>query len=358
MSNLQIGLVVVGSVVLVALIVHGVWVTRKNTPRQPVRDRKNTKKSANNPAEDNTTQPQLDEADKLDALNSLPPPAPHSILPRSTGLDYLLDAVATVMLKSESMTVSGDVAMVAMPSTRRVGSKPFAIEGQNVATGEWETVVSGHRYREFQAGVQLANRTGPLNEIEYSEFVAKTQAFADALGANVEFSDMLQEVARARDLDQFANSHDAVLNLSLHAARVAWSLGYVQQTATNLGFVAGALPGCMVLPHSETDPTPMLMLHYDAQAALSEDPANVAVNKVSLQLDVTHIDRHEQPFERMRHVAGQLVEIMDGVVTDDNDQELTMQAMDQIGMELYHLYESLEQRDLSAGSPLAKRLFS
>ena len=255
MSNLQIGLIIVGSVVLVALIVHGVWITRKNSPRQPVRDKKNTKKNAANTSEETSTL-SPDEGDKLDALNSFPPPPPNSILPRTTGLDYLIDAIATVKLKSEGMTVSGDVAIVSLPSTRRVGSKPFAIEGMNVATSEWETLVSGHRYREFQAGVQLANRTGPLNEIEYSEFVAKTQAFADALGANVEFSDMLQEVARARDLDQFASAHDAVLNLSLHAARVAWSLGYVQQTATNLGFVAGALPGCMVLTHADDNPRP------------------------------------------------------------------------------------------------------
>lgn len=343
MSNLQIGLIIVGSIVLVALIVHGVWTTRKNTPRQAVRDPKGEAQH---------------ETDQLDGLNSLPPPPPNSILPRNSGLDYLIDAIATVTLKADGMTVSGDVAMVAMPATRRVGSKPFAVEGFNVATRDWETVVSGHRYRSFQAGVQLANRTGALNEIEYSEFVAKTQAFADALGANVEFTDMLQEVARARDLDQFASAHDAVLNLSLHAARVAWSLGYVQQTAANLGFVAGALPGCMVLPHASDNPTPMLMLHYDAQAALADDPANVAVDKVSLQLDVTHIDRYEQPFERMRQVAASLVEVMDGVVTDDNDQELSSHAMDQIGMDLYRLYEVLDQRDLSAGSPLAKRLFS
>ncbi len=354
MSNLQIGLIIVGSVVLVALIVHGVWTTRKNSPRQPVRD-KNKKTAA---VSDEAATTPLPAEDKLEALNSFPPPPPNSILPRTTGLDYLIDAIATVKPKAEGMTISGDVAIVAVPSTRRVGSKPFAIEGMNVATGEWETLVSGHRYREFQAGVQLATRTGPLNEIEYSEFVAKTQAFADALGANVDFCDMLQEVARARDLDQFASTHDAVLNLSLHATRVAWSLGYVQQTAANLGFIAGALPGCMVLPHADDNPTPMLVLHYDAKAALAEDAANVAIDKVSLQLDVTHIDRYEQPFERMRQAAGSLADIMDGVITDDNNQELTSQAMDQIGMELYHLYESLDQRDLSAGSPLAKRLFS
>jgi hypothetical protein len=43
--------------------------------------------------------------------------------------------------------------------------------------------------------VQLANRTGPLNEIEFSEFVMKAQAFADAVNGAPDFPDMLEEVA-------------------------------------------------------------------------------------------------------------------------------------------------------------------
>ena len=50
----------------------------------------------------------------------------------------------------------------------------------------------------FQVGVQMANRMGALNEIEYSEFVVKAQAFADAVNGAPEFPEMLDEVARAR----------------------------------------------------------------------------------------------------------------------------------------------------------------
>ena len=70
-----------------------------------------------------------------------------------------------------------------MPSpkqTTAAGSKPVAVEGLNEHTGNWEPAVAGQRYGAFQVGVQLANRTGALNEIEYSEFVVKAQAFADA----------------------------------------------------------------------------------------------------------------------------------------------------------------------------------
>lgn len=96
----------------------------------------------------------------------------------------------------------------------------------------------------------LASRSGPLNEIEYSEFVQKVQALADAVGATPDAPDMLEVVARARELDALASRLDAQL-IRLRANGVAWSVAYVQQVAHKLGFVGGAVPGRLVLPSSE-----------------------------------------------------------------------------------------------------------
>jgi len=49
---------------------------------------------------------------------------------------------------------------------------------------------------------------------------------------------------------------------------------------------------------------------------------------------------------------------MDGVVTDSDGQLLREETMDVIGADLEQLYDTLESRDLAAGSPLARRLFS
>ena len=132
----------------------------------------------------------------------------------------------------------------------------------------------------------------------------------------------------------------------------------MQQNAARLGFVAGAIPGRMVLPASEEGLPPVLVLSFDSQAALSEDPAQSAIRDLALHLDVPQVDRSERAFERMREAAVSLAEAMDGVVTDDNGQALAPQTMDTIGAELQSLYDTLEQRDLAAGSPLARRLFS
>lgn len=340
MSTLQIGLAVAGGIVLAAMVAHGAWTSRRNQPRQAEPDALRVEPVVADPPADGT-----DEAALL-----LPP-----TLEKKPLMDPLIDVIAPITLEAP---VSGDAVLQAMPSTRRVGSKPFAVEGFNAQTQAWEMPMPGQRYDVLQAGVQLSNRTGALNEIEYSEFVVKAQAFADALGGTPEFPEMRDEVARARELDSFASAHDAQLSMNLRARNTAWSPGYVQQNAARLGFVPGAMPGRMVLPASMPGQPPVLGLVYDALAALAEDPAQSAIREVSLSLDVAHVDRAEQPFVRMREAVQRLADTMDGVVIDDNGQPLTAQALDLIGAELEKLYDTLDARELSAGSVLARRLFS
>ena len=346
MSNLQIGLAIAGGVVLAAVVAHGAWSSRKNAPRQA-----EPEPGGETPT-DAWREPTLGDPEH-DVPSIAPTPAP-----RRAAMDSLIDVIATIALDGPTMVVSGDAAIAAMPATRRAGTKPFSIEGYNLASLTWEPPVPGHRYGGFQAGVQLANRSGALNEIEYSEFVVKTQAFADAINAIPEFPEMLEEVARARELDQFASAHDAQLGFTIRARNASWSPGYVQQNAARLGFVAGVIPGRMVLPASTEGLAPVLVLGFDSQAALAEDPAQSAIRDIALHLDVAQVDRSERPFERMREIAAALAQTMDGVVTDDNGQPLTPQTMDGIGVELQSLYDTLEQRDLAAGSMLARRLFA
>lgn len=346
MSSFQIGLAIAGGVVLAAVVAHGAWNARKHAPRQA------SPESLSEPSEATLQEPTFEDDGHGNHPMTLPPVMRRSVM------DSLIDVIATVALDGPSQVVSGEAAIAAMPATRRAGSKPFAIEGYNLATLVWEVPVPGQRYGGFQAGVQLANRSGALNEIEYSEYVVKTQAFADAINATPEFPEMLEEVARARELDQFASAHDAQLGFTIRARNASWSPGYVQQNAARQGFVAGVIPGRMVLPASTEGLAPILVLSFDSQAALAEDPAQSAIREIALHLDVAQVDREEQPFERMREVAAALAQTMDGVVTDDNGQLLTAQIMDGIGAELQSLYDTLEQRDLAAGSLLARRLFA
>ncbi|KAF1022537.1 MAG: Cell division protein ZipA [Paracidovorax wautersii] len=400
-SSLQVGLAIVGGLVLAGVVAYNTWNSRRLTPRQPrpVGDRQEpdlgvteqrgddadgaedgapSRREPGFEAHDGDWHATRDEAGpdsgfmpfdgEAQAGDDAPLPAarPASGLApefsrmapaeRWPGqLDALIDVIAPISLDG---VASGDAAIAALPGTRRAGTKPFFIEGLNQVSHAWEPPHLGRRYTAFQAGVQLANRSGALNEIEFSEFVMKAQAFADALSAAPDFPDMIEQVARARELDQFASAHDAQLSFTLRARTTAWSPGYVQQQAGKLGFIAGAIPGRMVLPAAQPGLPPVLVLSFDTQAALAEDLAQAALHEIALSLDVPQVSRDEQPFERLREVAQELASAMDGVVTDDHGTLIYLEAMDSIAQDLQHLYDALDQHDLSAGSPQARRLFS
>jgi hypothetical protein len=353
MSSLQIWLAMVGGVILVALVAYNAWTSRQNQPKQ---------------AEPLITPEELDALTQSETSIDGLPPLPSDALgaysqmghefpqPNQRGqLDPLIDVMASMELETP---VSGEAALAALPPVRRVGSKLFIVEGLNADTGEWENLQAGLFYSAFQVGIQVANRQGPLNDIEFSEFVVKAQTYADAFGVTPELPDMSEAIAHARELDQFAASHDAQLSFTIASRKTAWSPGYVQQQAARIGFVPGVIPGRMVIAASTSGLPPVLVLSFDARAAMAEDPNQSALRSISLGLDVPQVAPSEQAFARLCESAQALAQAMDGQITDDNGQVLSEAAIQIIDNDLKNLYQALAARDLAAGSLQARRLFS
>ncbi len=348
MTDLTVALAIVGGVALAGVLAHGAWQARRAGPRR----------SAPAAAAQAAAQiePVLTDAD-AGAVDPLPEPSlPRSAPRRNAGrLDALIDAIATL---EPELALPGALVLAHLPPTRRVGSKPFSVEGLTVESGEWDAISEEGSYSALQAGVLLANRTGALNEIEYSDFAQRVQAIADAVGAMPDLPDMLDVVARARELDAFASAHDAQLALHLRANGAAWSIGYLQQQAARHGFVNGAVPGRLVLPAADEGGPPVLVLSFDAQAALADSSELAALGDVTLSFDVAQTPASQQPFAAWKSSATALAADMDAQLVDDNGRALGDEAFASIGAELDRLYAALAERDLAAGSPAARRLFS
>ncbi|KPF48250.1 cell division protein FtsZ [beta proteobacterium AAP121] len=349
-----------GAAVLAALGLHGWWTTRRAAQRgQP-------RAAPTSVLPDDRVEPLLGaepaaagDADTGPDTEPAPLRTPTRRVPR---LDALIDAIVPMALEAP---VSGDMALQHLPPSRRAGSKPFYIEGLDTETGTWEPLQAGRRYGELQAGVQLASRTGALGEIEYSEFIQKLQAFADAMGARMDPPDMLEVVARARELDGLTSPLDAQLTVTLRTNSVAWSVAFVQQVAQRAGLVPGVVPGRLVLPADEEGAPPVLVLAVDAQAALAaldqnphDSPQATAVRECSLVLDVPQTPASAEPFPAWHRLGKQLSDELDATVVDDQGQPLTLHDFAGIGREVNGLYAQLEALDLAAGSAAARRLFS
>ena len=344
--TLTAALAIVAALVLAAVVAHGAWNARRASPRQA---------QTLQPVE--RTEPTLATPASSDTARELPVLGAAVATAARPGprIDALIDAIAPLRLESP---VSGEFVLAHAPATRRAGSKPLLLEGLNAETGEWEPMALGQRYGELQAGVQLANRSGALNEIEYSEFAHAMQAFADSVGAMIELPDMLEVAARAKELDAFAGQHDAQLTVTLRANGVAWSPGYLQQIAARHGFAPGAVSGRLVLSAAEDHAPPVLLLTFDARAALSEQPELAALREVTLSLDVPQTAESAEPFAIWQQAARALADDMDATLVDDQGQAVTLHAFSAIGQELKQMYRALEARDLSAGTASARRLFS
>jgi hypothetical protein len=352
MGTLTIALASLGGVVLAGVVAHGAWQARRAGPKRASVAREEP--SADAARAD--AEPRLDAGDDAQALAEASMPPSRRLSRRvPLQLDALIDAFASLALDAP---VSGEALAPHLPSKRHIGSKLVLIEGLHTETARWEAPVAGARYGELQAGIQLASRTGPLNEIEYSEFVQRLQVLADALGAAADVPDMLDVMARARELDAFASQHDAQLAVHLHARGAAWSVGYIQQHARRHGFVPGVVPGRLVYPSSEEGAPPVLTLTFDSQAALADEPDRASVRDVTLAFDVPQTDPAAEPFKAWQAAAQALAVGMDAAIVDDNEHSLSGEGFASIGVELGQLYAALEAHDLAAGSPAARRLFS
>ena len=340
-------LAIVGGLVLAYVIGQGAWAARKAGPRKalPVGGiEPSMEPSMDAPA---AAEPEAGDAGIPDGLAR----------PRraSARIDALIDAIAAVTLDAP---VSGEMAIAHLPGSRRAGTKPFHIEGLNAESGEWEQPQPGQRYSEFQAGLQMANRSGALNEIEYSEFVQKLQAFVDGIGGFAQFPDMLDVVGRARELDQFAAENDAQLAVLLRAHGASWTLGFVQQAALRHGFVPGAVPGRLVMAAAEEGLPPVLSIGFEPQAALAEDPQASSLRELTLALDVPQTSSDHEPFAAWQAAARGLARDLEADICDDAGHVLNLHAFAAIDEQLGERYKALAARDLAAGSLAARRLFS
>lgn len=390
MNSLQVWLAIVGGLVLAAVVGHGAWQTRraggKSRPPKPAEALEAAPDAADatsalagaapvyrepsfDPDHAPTEPTPLDDGERGRVVAAAPVeaieerladvPAALNLLARrpfvAPRMDGLIDAIARIV---PEQPLSGEAILAHWPPSRRAGGKPFLIEACNRQSREWEVPVAGQTYSELHAGLQMANRLGAVNEIEYSEFVQIIQRFAEPLSAETEFPDMLDVVARARALDRVAVHHDAQLAMRLTARQGQWPVSWIHQHAGRHGFVVGPVPGTLVLPGQEEGAPPVLALVFDAQAALADDLDDSWVSELSLVFDVPQTPQIEQPFNAWCAAGQALAIALDADVNDDEGRPLNAEAFSLIREDLEGLYAKLVEFELAAGSPAARRLFS
>ncbi|POR53693.1 ZipA-like protein with FtsZ-binding domain [Paraburkholderia eburnea] len=268
-------------------------------------------------------------------------------------VDRRIDCIVPIRLGA---ALPGERVIPLAQRLRRAGSKPVHIEGKPEGGDSWELLQNGVRYEELRAAAQLANRSGPLNELEFSEFVAGVHQFADALDGLPEFPDMTETVAMARELDGFAAQCDAQLSINVLSDGAPWSANYVQAVSAQDGLLLSRDGTRFV--KLDAKQSPVFMLQFGDTNFLRDDLTYKGGQMITLILDVPVADEDILPFRLMCDYARSLAERIGGRVVDDQRRPLPESVLQDIDKQLMTLYAKLEQAGIPAGSPATRRLFS
>ena len=207
----------------------------------------------------------------------------------------------------------------------------------------WESPVPGRHYRSLRVGILLANRHGPLNAMEYSEFVNGLQSLADSLGGFVDPPDMMKVLEQARELDARCAALDAQIGVNVEVAEALSpaDLGGIAQSADviergNNRYARLGDQGEVVF-----------------SVALGDTP-----NRLTFLLDVPRVAPDREPLREMVACAWHCAQALQGRMVDDTGRALTDAVFTRIEAQLAARYGALEGAGFRAGSPVALRLFN
>jgi len=264
---------------------------------------------------------------------------------RAPVLDGLLDCVIPLLLDAP---LRGEKILSAFQHLHLVGSKPVRVVGENEA-GTWEEVGMGGVYAALQVGVQLATRSGPLTELEFSELVSRLNHLADELAAQPDLPDMAEVIGLARALFQRVQEFDAQLSINVRANSAPWSLATLRPALQRQGMEARP-DGRLVMPDGEGGVLFTVIVN--------STPAEETCELITLLLPVARVAPEHDGFKAMSALAKSLASRLSGTVVDDNGQPLSDAALAVIAAQVREFCQAMEQARLPAGSARALRLFA
>ncbi|WP_353155833.1 cell division protein ZipA C-terminal FtsZ-binding domain-containing protein [Herminiimonas fonticola] len=268
-----------------------------------------------------------------------------SVEEKELPVDYLIDCTIPLVLTTQ---LRGEKILPALQSLRHVGSKPVNFAGQHI-DGGWEAITHGGIYKSLMAGVQLANRSNALNELEYSEFVMRLRQIADDFDADPDVPDMAEVMVTARSLHHFVTEYDAKLSVNVQSNGAPWSVTTLLAALERQGFDVRP-EGRLVMPDGDGG----VLFSLSTNVTLAEE----TTNRLTLLLDVPVVAPERDGFGAMIACARSLSSRLDGTVVDDSSQPLSDASLNEIGGQIEVFYADMEAADIPAGSNRALRLFN
>lgn len=208
-----------------------------------------------------------------------------------------------------------------------------------------------------RAGLQLVTRDGAVGEAELIEFRSAVETLAAATGAGVHAPEVKQAVDTARELDRFCADSDIQVVFHVTApASDAFAGTKIRAVAEASGLVLEE-DGRFAL-RNDADQVLFNLGARDGSRFAAATIKDAAPAGLSLSLDVPRVPDLGRSFQTMAGFARQLTTVLGGSLVDDNGNSLDDRAVAAISAQLDAVRGAFEARGIATGSAEALRLFS
>jgi hypothetical protein len=280
-----------------------------------------------------------------------PIPAGSYEMPTGDDTEEADPAIEVVIDIALGHPVRGAELIPYVQSTRQIGRKPVRFFAETDTQLHRARLHPDETYVRLQMAVLLANRSGPLTAIEWSQAWARAQDLADRFEGSLEAPDQAAILDHAVRLDEVCAKLDAQVGLTLLLGG-AQPAGEVLSLTRQMGFVND---GPRLLWMSDIGVPRFQVTRGDGAAF---DAGVGGIERLDFLLDVPRAPADERAFGRMIEVARDLASRLRADLVDDQGKPLAEGSDQSIDSRLEVLFAQLEQAGLRAGSPRAQRVFA
>jgi hypothetical protein len=236
-------------------------------------------------------------------------------------------------------------------------AKSVRWEGRDEAHGEWYPIDPAGRYRHIRVGLQLANRSGAASERDLASYSRAVQEIALALGAQAESPDLAGAVARAQALDRFCADVDVLIGLSVIGSEShTFSGTKIRALAESAGLALGKDGRFHRL--GEDGIEQFALANLEPMPFHAETVKTLQTRGVTALFDVPRVPPSDAAFRRFLDFAHELEQSLGGVLVDDNRKPIGQAALEAIAQQLDRIHATMDAHGIPAGGPLARRLFT
>lgn len=347
MSELQVSLLVIGSIVVAGVFLYGQW--QQWRYRRSLGGLRREEPEAT-PMASRQAIPQDTETGEL------VPAASGEAADEICGLlNDATDYVVTFLLVTPSTTAVLD----ALWQRRFDFGKSINACGLNTSSSLWERLIpeSPQTYRAFRIGLQLVDRTGSVSEMRLQGFHDLLDEIAAQLRIEVHLPPVAEAVQRAQQLDRFCADVDQMIGINLTTGGDRRLFGTeVAGAAERIGMSLQGDGAYHLL--DEQGATLYTLSPTDGSAFQHLTLNQTRTDSLTLLLDIPRVKEPARRFDDMVAIAAELAGTLRLTLVDDQRVALSDGAIAQIRAQVAATEDLMLTGHVTPGSPQALRLFS